>query len=216
MTSISKRDHELRFDSPQNQMKRFRNSFSSDSSGASGSDQPNADRPRSSFAAAFDLQSELQREVESSTPESSSSFSGQEQPCSAGPRWEPTRTPRWWRSYCWACWREGRPRENQNQDCARKTVRLCCIKMRGFLKGLLGSLLLDRNQHNMILISMKERKENIHLKMYKNVQNPEKQQCSTLHVINAFLFVSCSHQGTDWINWLRCGPLHTCPPNPRL
>lgn len=43
----------------------FRSSFSSDSSGSSGSDQPAPDRPKSGFAAAFDLQSELQRETES-------------------------------------------------------------------------------------------------------------------------------------------------------
>ncbi|KAM7394859.1 hypothetical protein PAMP_021635 [Pampus punctatissimus] len=44
----------------------LRNSFSSDSSRASsgGSDQPAAERPRSGFAAAFDLQSELRREAE--------------------------------------------------------------------------------------------------------------------------------------------------------
>lgn len=40
--------------------------FSSDSSGASGSDQATSNRPRTGFAAAFELQSELRREAESS------------------------------------------------------------------------------------------------------------------------------------------------------
>ncbi|XP_070684102.1 small ribosomal subunit protein bS1m [Pempheris klunzingeri] len=52
-----------------------RGSFCSDSSGASGSDQPAAARPRSGFAAAFDLQSELRREAAGS----SGSPSGQEE-----------------------------------------------------------------------------------------------------------------------------------------
>ncbi len=56
-----------------------RRSFSSDSSGASGGDPPAADRPRSGFAAAFDLQSELRRESESATATSSGSISGQEE-----------------------------------------------------------------------------------------------------------------------------------------
>ncbi|XP_022622431.1 28S ribosomal protein S28, mitochondrial [Seriola dumerili] len=43
----------------------IRSSFSSDSSGASGGDQSPSDRPRSGFAAAFDLQSELRREAAS-------------------------------------------------------------------------------------------------------------------------------------------------------
>ncbi|XP_071328339.1 small ribosomal subunit protein bS1m [Trachinotus anak] len=53
----------------------IRSSFSSDSNGASGSDQPPADRPRSGFAAAFDLQSELRREAASAAdgPRGSSS-----------------------------------------------------------------------------------------------------------------------------------------------
>ncbi|XP_070771065.1 small ribosomal subunit protein bS1m [Enoplosus armatus] len=55
----------------------IRNSFSSDSSGASGSDQPAAERPRSGFAAAFDLQSELRRESESAAADSSGPSSGQ-------------------------------------------------------------------------------------------------------------------------------------------
>ncbi|XP_018530281.1 28S ribosomal protein S28, mitochondrial [Lates calcarifer] len=42
----------------------IRSSFSSDSSGGSGSDQADADRPRYGFAAAFDLQSELRREAD--------------------------------------------------------------------------------------------------------------------------------------------------------
>ncbi|XP_026179646.1 small ribosomal subunit protein bS1m [Mastacembelus armatus] len=42
----------------------IRSFSSSESSGGSGSDQPAADRPRSGFAAAFDLQSELRREAE--------------------------------------------------------------------------------------------------------------------------------------------------------
>ncbi|XP_041790016.1 28S ribosomal protein S28, mitochondrial [Chelmon rostratus] len=54
------------------------NSFSSDSSGSSGSEQPAADRPRSGFAAAFDLQSELRREAESAAAGSSDSSSVQE------------------------------------------------------------------------------------------------------------------------------------------
>ncbi|XP_067441922.1 28S ribosomal protein S28, mitochondrial [Thunnus thynnus] len=57
----------------------LRSSFSSDSSGASGasdSDQPAADRPRSGFAAAFDLQSELRREAE--VGETGGSSAGQE------------------------------------------------------------------------------------------------------------------------------------------
>ncbi|XP_065816875.1 28S ribosomal protein S28, mitochondrial [Labrus bergylta] len=41
----------------------IRSSFSSDSSGASGSDQPASQAPRSGFAAAFDVQSELRREA---------------------------------------------------------------------------------------------------------------------------------------------------------
>lgn len=57
----------------------IRNPFSSDSSGASGGDQPAADRPRSGFAAAFDLQSELRREAESAAAGSSGSSSGQEE-----------------------------------------------------------------------------------------------------------------------------------------
>ncbi|XP_037620239.1 28S ribosomal protein S28, mitochondrial [Sebastes umbrosus] len=57
-----------------------RTSFSSDSSGASSSDPPASDRPRSGFAAAFELQSELRRSAESSSSSagSSSSSSGQE------------------------------------------------------------------------------------------------------------------------------------------
>ncbi|XP_026215166.1 28S ribosomal protein S28, mitochondrial [Anabas testudineus] len=42
----------------------IRSFFSSDTSRGSGSDQPAGDRPRSGFAAAFELQSELQREAE--------------------------------------------------------------------------------------------------------------------------------------------------------
>lgn len=60
----------------------IRNSFSSDSSGASGSDQPASDRPKSGFAAAFELQSELRREAESAAAGGSgysSSSSGQEE-----------------------------------------------------------------------------------------------------------------------------------------
>lgn len=44
-----------------------RSLFSSDSSGASGSDQTASNLPRTGFAAAFELQSELRREAESST-----------------------------------------------------------------------------------------------------------------------------------------------------
>uniref|UniRef100_UPI0037E7434D small ribosomal subunit protein bS1m n=1 Tax=Semicossyphus pulcher TaxID=241346 RepID=UPI0037E7434D len=57
----------------------IRSSFSSDSSGASGSDQPASDRPRSGFAAAFDLQSELRREAEGSAAGSRGSSPGQEE-----------------------------------------------------------------------------------------------------------------------------------------
>ncbi|XP_070847365.1 small ribosomal subunit protein bS1m [Chaetodon trifascialis] len=54
-------------------------SFSSDSGGGSGSDQSAANRPRSGFAAAFDLQSELQREAESAAAGSSDSSSVKEE-----------------------------------------------------------------------------------------------------------------------------------------
>ncbi|CAK6982841.1 S ribosomal protein S28%2C mitochondrial [Scomber scombrus] len=59
----------------------FRSSFSSDSSGSSGSDQPAPDRPKSGFAAAFDLQSELRREAGStgsSSARSGGSSTGQD------------------------------------------------------------------------------------------------------------------------------------------
>nr|XP_033479484.1 28S ribosomal protein S28, mitochondrial [Epinephelus lanceolatus] len=56
-----------------------RTSFSSDASGASDRDLPAADRPRSGFAAAFDLQSELRREAESSARGSSASSPSQEE-----------------------------------------------------------------------------------------------------------------------------------------
>lgn len=54
--------------------------LSSDSSGASGSDQPAADRPKSGFAAAFDLQSELRQKAESgdSSAEPEGSSAGQQ------------------------------------------------------------------------------------------------------------------------------------------
>ncbi|KAG7486315.1 hypothetical protein JOB18_029238 [Solea senegalensis] len=52
-------------------------SFSADSA-ASGSDQPAADRPRSGFAAAFDLQSELRREAADSAAAPRASSSGQD------------------------------------------------------------------------------------------------------------------------------------------
>uniref|UniRef100_A0A8C4NSU1 Mitochondrial ribosomal protein S28 n=1 Tax=Dicentrarchus labrax TaxID=13489 RepID=A0A8C4NSU1_DICLA len=48
-------------------------------SGTSGSDQPAADAPRSGFAAAFDLQSELRREAERTAAGGSSSSSGQQE-----------------------------------------------------------------------------------------------------------------------------------------
>ncbi|CAJ1052749.1 S ribosomal protein S28%2C mitochondrial [Xyrichtys novacula] len=51
----------------------IQSSFCSDSSGASSSDQPAPERPKSGFAAAFDLQSELRREAESSAAGSSAS-----------------------------------------------------------------------------------------------------------------------------------------------
>lgn len=57
----------------------IRNAFSSDSSGASGSDHPASDRPRSGFAAAFELQSELRREADSAADGGSGSSSGQEE-----------------------------------------------------------------------------------------------------------------------------------------
>lgn len=53
-------------------------SFSSDSSGASGSDQPAADRPRSGFAAAFEVQSELRREAEGTATGLGGPSSGQQ------------------------------------------------------------------------------------------------------------------------------------------
>nr|XP_046233792.1 28S ribosomal protein S28, mitochondrial [Scatophagus argus] len=51
----------------------FRNSFSSDSSGTSGSDQSASPRLKSGFAAAFDQQSELRREAVSAADGSSAS-----------------------------------------------------------------------------------------------------------------------------------------------
>lgn len=48
-------------------------------SSAGGSDQSAADRPRSGFAAAFDLQAEIRREAESSAAGGSASSSGREQ-----------------------------------------------------------------------------------------------------------------------------------------
>lgn len=56
-----------------------RSSSSSESRGAAGGDQPDADRPRSGFAAAFDLQSELRRGAERSAAGGSVSSSDQEQ-----------------------------------------------------------------------------------------------------------------------------------------
>ncbi|XP_069024576.1 small ribosomal subunit protein bS1m [Embiotoca jacksoni] len=53
--------------------------LSSESGGSSGSEQPAAERPRSGFAAAFDQQSELRREVKISTAGLSSSSAGQEE-----------------------------------------------------------------------------------------------------------------------------------------
>lgn len=50
-----------------------------ESSSSSGSDQPTADRPRSGFAAAFDLQSELRREAAGSAAGPRSAPSGQEE-----------------------------------------------------------------------------------------------------------------------------------------
>lgn len=57
----------------------IRSSFSSDSSGGSGSDQPAAERPRSGFAAAFELQSELRREAEGAAAGLRGPSSGQEE-----------------------------------------------------------------------------------------------------------------------------------------
>lgn len=54
-----------------------RSSFSSDSSGASDSEKPVADKPRSGFAAAFEQQSELRRETEESASGLRGSSSGQ-------------------------------------------------------------------------------------------------------------------------------------------
>lgn len=56
-----------------------RSPFSSDAGGASGSDPPPADRPRSGFAAAFSLQTELRREAESAAAGSGGSSAGQEE-----------------------------------------------------------------------------------------------------------------------------------------
>ncbi|XP_040001536.1 28S ribosomal protein S28, mitochondrial [Xiphias gladius] len=57
----------------------IRSSFCSDSSRPSGSDQPTSDRPRSGFAAAFDLQSELRREAASAEAGLKGSSSDQDQ-----------------------------------------------------------------------------------------------------------------------------------------
>uniref|UniRef100_A0A671TJI5 Mitochondrial ribosomal protein S28 n=1 Tax=Sparus aurata TaxID=8175 RepID=A0A671TJI5_SPAAU len=56
----------------------IRTSFSSES-GSEHSEQPSADRTRSGFAAAFDLQSELRREAESAAAGGSGSSSGHEE-----------------------------------------------------------------------------------------------------------------------------------------
>ncbi|XP_034534177.1 28S ribosomal protein S28, mitochondrial [Notolabrus celidotus] len=56
-----------------------RTSFSSDSSGESGRDQAAPERPRSGFAAAFELQSELRRESESSSAGSRTSSPGEDE-----------------------------------------------------------------------------------------------------------------------------------------
>ncbi|AWP05060.1 putative 28S ribosomal protein S28 mitochondrial [Scophthalmus maximus] len=61
-TVVSRSRAGLRFSSS----RLFGSSFSSDSSGTSGGDQPAADKPRSGFAAAFDLQSEIRREAANS------------------------------------------------------------------------------------------------------------------------------------------------------
>lgn len=53
--------------------------FSSESSGASGSEEPAAERPKSGFAAAFDVQTELRREAESGGAGRSGSSGGQEE-----------------------------------------------------------------------------------------------------------------------------------------
>lgn len=60
-------------------LRTIRHSFSSDSSGASSSDQPASVRPKSGFAAAFEQQSELRREAESVAAGGSGSASGQEE-----------------------------------------------------------------------------------------------------------------------------------------
>ncbi|XP_019968054.1 small ribosomal subunit protein bS1m [Paralichthys olivaceus] len=57
----------------------FRSSFSSDSSGTSGSDPPAADTPRSGFAAAFDVQTEIRREAANSAAGNRGSSSGQDE-----------------------------------------------------------------------------------------------------------------------------------------
>ncbi|XP_062244401.1 28S ribosomal protein S28, mitochondrial [Platichthys flesus] len=57
----------------------FRSYLSSDSSGTSGSDPPAADAPRSGFAAAFDLQTEIRREAGTSAAGLRGSSSGQDE-----------------------------------------------------------------------------------------------------------------------------------------
>ncbi|XP_075907409.1 small ribosomal subunit protein bS1m [Nelusetta ayraudi] len=53
--------------------------FCSGSSGASGSDQPASQTPKSGFAAAFEMQSELRREAESATAGRTGPSAGQEE-----------------------------------------------------------------------------------------------------------------------------------------
>lgn len=54
-------------------------SFCSGSSGSSGGDQPASHAPKSGFAAAFELQSELRREAETAAADGSGSSAGQEE-----------------------------------------------------------------------------------------------------------------------------------------